>query len=453
MYKLTNLNKLRCSFIVLLSSPVLLYAVELNDTGLGENKYSSEQSDYYFYPKDVADYPGQDPQYGRDAAEQGDVLDKVGGGHAGFDFSESSDCVVDNVTGLVWEAKTDASDDGLQSNKWTFTYVDSNETPLYPVEPKMVTKAKLKKAVPETIHEEIILDSKVLFDYDKSNLRADAKASIDEYIDGFRDKFKHIRSVTVIGHTDGIASQKYNQALSERRARTVANYLEGIEDIPVSEVDAIGKGKLEPIDTNETDEGRANNRRVVINLELDNMPSEPEEEMLGTEMVETKTTTDHASAMSNAKASSSLPEVAVPPICSDEKNSIRCDTESYVTKMNEINLCGYDNWRLPSREELRSIVDYGFSLPAIDKDYFPNSISSAYWTSSRYVNNDFRVWVVDFEHGGDNTHEKHRTLPIRLVRDSKSTDTGSSNTRAINTDAEEDNSFSDFFSPITNLWK
>ncbi len=439
-----NLSKLHISLVLLLSSPALIQAAELNDTGLGENKYSNGQSDYYFYPKDVNDYPGQDPQYGRDASAQADRLAKVGGGHAGFDFSETDDCVTDNVTGLIWETKTDASDEGLQSNKWTFTYVDSSEMPLHK---KSEEVRKTAIAEPETINEEITLDSKVLFAYDSAELQEEAKTSINNYVDGFRDKFGQIRNITVIGHTDGVASQKYNQKLSERRAKSVAEFLENIEGIPDSDIEAIGKGKLEPVDTNETEEGRSNNRRVVLSLELDNTTAEGSSQ---TDSSEEMMKEQVEMVPANKEKNSGLPEVAVRAICSDDKNSISCDTETYIAKMNEVEMCGYHDWRLPTREELRSVVDYGFSLPAIDKDYFPNTISSAYWTSSRYVNNDFRVWVVNFEHGGDNTHEKHRTLPIRLVRDS-----GKQNSAAIqiDEDAKDDDSISDFFSPITDLWK
>jgi len=129
MFKLT---KQHAGLILVLSSPALVEAtqVQLNDTGVGETKYSSEQTDYYFRPQDVRDYPGQDPQYGRDAASIDGGLNKVGSGHAGFDFSHNGNCVVDNVTGLVWETKTDASGDDMRSNKWTFTWRDDSALPL-----------------------------------------------------------------------------------------------------------------------------------------------------------------------------------------------------------------------------------------------------------------------------------------------------------------------------------
>ena len=68
---------------------------------------------------------------------------------------------------------------------------------------------------------------------------------------------------TVVGHTDSSGSDAYNQKLSERRAQTVAGYLEG-KGIAVGRLTASGAGESEPIADNKTKEGRAQNRRVVL---------------------------------------------------------------------------------------------------------------------------------------------------------------------------------------------
>ncbi|WP_308915986.1 OmpA family protein [Jannaschia sp. LMIT008] len=69
--------------------------------------------------------------------------------------------------------------------------------------------------------------------------------------------------VQVVGHTDNTGSAAYNQDLSERRARAVAGimYEEGVSPARVS---AIGRGESDPIATNQTADGRAQNRRVEI---------------------------------------------------------------------------------------------------------------------------------------------------------------------------------------------
>ncbi len=115
-------------------------------------------------------------------------------------------------------------------------------------------------------YEDVLLDAEILFGYDSSELSAEAQSSIDGYVDQFRNKFDKIAEIMIIGHTDGVASQRYNQKLSEQRAQSVASYLEAIDGIPDTEIEAVGKGKLEPIASNDTEDGRAKNRRVVLRL-------------------------------------------------------------------------------------------------------------------------------------------------------------------------------------------
>lgn len=71
--------------------------------------------------------------------------------------------------------------------------------------------------------------------------------------------------VDVVGHTDSTGSVEYNQRLSERRAESVARYLESQKVIP-ERIKTIGAGEMDPVATNDTPEGRALNRRVEITL-------------------------------------------------------------------------------------------------------------------------------------------------------------------------------------------
>ncbi len=72
-------------------------------------------------------------------------------------------------------------------------------------------------------------------------------------------------TVDVIGHTDSVGSEPYNQTLSENRARSVAEYLSSQGILPARLLLA-GRGETQPIASNETNEGRAQNRRVNIQI-------------------------------------------------------------------------------------------------------------------------------------------------------------------------------------------
>jgi len=73
-------------------------------------------------------------------------------------------------------------------------------------------------------------------------------------------------SLTVAGHTDDVGSAQYNQQLSERRAHSVASYLESKKVNPVRLV-LVGKGEAMPIASNSSEGGRAENRRVELYVE------------------------------------------------------------------------------------------------------------------------------------------------------------------------------------------
>lgn len=102
----------------------------------------------------------------------------------------------------------------------------------------------------------------VNFDNDKSTLRPESFAILDHAIEVLKQR--KTGSVLVEGHTDSNASNAYNQALSERRANTVKQYLQkGGVTVPLN---AQGFGEERPIDTNDTPEGRFNNRRVELSF-------------------------------------------------------------------------------------------------------------------------------------------------------------------------------------------
>jgi outer membrane protein OmpA-like peptidoglycan-associated protein len=100
---------------------------------------------------------------------------------------------------------------------------------------------------------------KVLFAYDRSDINASAQTSLNKLINVMQ-KYPDT-NIEIIGHTDNKGTDEYNQGLSERRASSVASYLKG-NGISSSRLTTRGMGESDPKVSNDTDAGRAENRRV-----------------------------------------------------------------------------------------------------------------------------------------------------------------------------------------------
>ena len=99
------------------------------------------------------------------------------------------------------------------------------------------------------------------FAFDSAVLTAEDKATLD----GVATRLKELQFVegTATGHTDNIGTAEYNQKLSERRAQAVVDYL-AAKGVYPGRIKPIGMGLTKPIASNDTEEGRAQNRRVTI---------------------------------------------------------------------------------------------------------------------------------------------------------------------------------------------
>ncbi|MFW9266439.1 OmpA family protein [Pseudomonas sp. D2-30] len=120
---------------------------------------------------------------------------------------------------------------------------------------------------PQTPTSEVITlndTGKVLFEFDKSDLTPAARSQLDELM----GKLSHanVASIRVVGHTDSVGTDAYNEGLSERRAGSVVEYLL-TQGVAPAKVTSEGKGESEPVADNETDEGRAQNRRVELRIQ------------------------------------------------------------------------------------------------------------------------------------------------------------------------------------------
>ena len=93
-----------------------------------------------------------------------------------------------------------------------------------------------------------------------------------------------------------------------------------------------------------------------------------------------------------------------------------CNTEAYATAVNGQGLCGANDWRLPKRQELQSIVHWGRVGPSIDITYFPHTVSKVFWSSSPYADGSNGAWFVYFNYGYVNDSYRSNDYSVRLVR-------------------------------------
>ncbi len=122
---------------------------------------------------------------------------------------------------------------------------------------------ELENAEVERVGEgiKVTFDSGLLFDFDSAALRSNAEQNLAEFAESMKD-FEDTK-ILIVGHTDSKGPTDYNQQLSERRAESASDYLnqQGLDSGRLIEA---GRGESEPVATNETEEGRQQNRRVEV---------------------------------------------------------------------------------------------------------------------------------------------------------------------------------------------
>lgn len=107
----------------------------------------------------------------------------------------------------------------------------------------------------------ITFDSGILFDVNSYALKEQSKENIAKLAETLK-KYDDT-NILFAGHTDNTGTEEYNQQLSEKRAKSVAEYASFL-DVDAKRMTIIGYGEMDPIATNETVEGRQQNRRVEI---------------------------------------------------------------------------------------------------------------------------------------------------------------------------------------------
>lgn len=158
------------------------------------------------------------------------------------------DTIVRSGTGLCWH-----------TGYWTpADAVPGCDGPLtQPAAPAPVAVAPVPTA------EKVTYAADAFFDFDKSIVKPEGKAKLDELIKALSGMDTEV--IVAVGHTDWIGTDAYNQKLSERRAKAVKAYLVS-KGVPANKIFTEGKGKKQPIASNKTREGRAKNRRVEVEV-------------------------------------------------------------------------------------------------------------------------------------------------------------------------------------------
>jgi len=103
----------------------------------------------------------------------------------------------------------------------------------------------------------------LFFDFDKAVLRPESFPELDRIVSLMEEK--PTMEIEISGHTDSAGPDKYNMGLSERRAKSVVQYLNG-KKIEKNRMNVVFFGETKPVDTNDTTDGRKRNRRVEFKI-------------------------------------------------------------------------------------------------------------------------------------------------------------------------------------------
>ena len=129
--------------------------------------------------------------------------------------------------------------------------------------------APLVVAPPRPVIQKLTLSADVLFDFNKAELKDSGKARLDQLAAEIKDA--DVDEIIAVGHADRIASEGYNQKLSEQRAQAVKDYL-GQQGAKAKTITAEGKGESQPVtgdDCKKLGTERAANRKLVACLQPD----------------------------------------------------------------------------------------------------------------------------------------------------------------------------------------
>ncbi|OOS22083.1 OmpA family protein [Moraxella pluranimalium] len=119
------------------------------------------------------------------------------------------------------------------------------------------------KQDPTTGNINLVMPGNITFAYDDATLNPSFTTSLNQLAQTMKQYDQ--TTIVVAGHTDSNGSDAYNMNLSKQRALSVANYLVS-QGVSASRIQAVGYGEAQPVASNATDAGRAQNRRVELTI-------------------------------------------------------------------------------------------------------------------------------------------------------------------------------------------
>ncbi|WP_323896553.1 porin OmpA [Aeromonas veronii] len=238
--------------------------LELGYDYLGNYKYDAVKSGAAFSDEVTAQLAQLTLKLGFPVTDNLDLYGRVGGGYGWADtksdvYKDDSRFVVVGALGaeyafnLDWAARLEyqystpygsRDDTGLRMDNGLLSLAA-----LYrfgQVAPVAPAPAPAPAPEPVMVEKQFTLSSDVLFDFNKATLKPEASQALDSLYSQIEEARPKDGVATVIGHTDRIGSDAYNQKLSEQRAQTVANYLVG-KGIPAAKINVEGRGKSSPV--------------------------------------------------------------------------------------------------------------------------------------------------------------------------------------------------------------
>jgi outer membrane protein OmpA-like peptidoglycan-associated protein len=161
------------------------------------------------------------------------------------------------LAGNLYGVRAEAEDHISESQNIDLRHIDS----------EMVLTGKDMQLEPikvATINENVkIVLNNVFFDFDKSNLKEESFSELKRIVKLMGER--QTMRVEIAGHTDATGPEAYNMALSERRAKAVVQYLVG-QGVDKARIEVTFFGETQPIESNDTSEGRSKNRRVEFKI-------------------------------------------------------------------------------------------------------------------------------------------------------------------------------------------